>query len=232
MAGPSRTPEEGIGLYEQDHTQGPACAIAAGAGTIYRNYFAEVDGQRGQTQDRQINCLAGVEDQLRGKGTDPWPYRNGYVLPTREQMEEADRRLDPMTEAEIDRIRSALRVGIQWGTEVTLPEAGHLVTQVYASALPVAYSAHPTSLWRQLARLVLEGAYEATLHAAALNALETGNHTAYLTLLGGGAFGNDTDWIIEAIRRALSTCSDFPLDVAIVSYRHSNPRVQALADRF
>jgi len=251
MAGPSRTPEDGVGIYQKDHTQGPACAIAAGAGTIYRNYFATVGGERGQTRRRQINCLSAVEDRLRDENTEPWPYRNGYVLPSREQLEEADRALDAMTEAEIDAVRAALRVGIQWDTEVTLSEitpsevplsevsqsevslsgAGHLLTQVYASALPVAYSAHPASLWGRLARLVLEGAYEATLRAAALNAERTGNNTAYLTLLGGGAFGNDIGWIIEALRHALSACSHLPLDVVVVSYRQSNPRVQALTGR-
>ena len=39
MAAPTVTPEQGVEGYEHDHTQGPACAIAAGAGTIYRNYF-------------------------------------------------------------------------------------------------------------------------------------------------------------------------------------------------
>ena len=238
MAGPSRTPEDGVGIYQKDHTQGPACAIAAGAGTIYRNYFAKVGGERGQNRRRQINGLSAVEDRLRDENTEPWPYRNGYVLPSRKQLEEADRTLDAMTEAEIDAVRAALRVGIQWDTQVTLSEvtlsevtlsgAGHLLTQVYASALPVAYSAHPASLWGRLARLVLEGAYEATLRAAALNAERTGNNTAYLTLLGGGAFGNDIGWIIEALRHALSACSHLPLDVAVVSYRQPNPRVQAL----
>ena len=33
MASPSVTPECGVGIYEHDRTQGPACAIAAGAGT-------------------------------------------------------------------------------------------------------------------------------------------------------------------------------------------------------
>jgi hypothetical protein len=233
MAGPSRTPEDGVGIYQKDHTQGPACAIAAGAGTIYRNYFAEVRGECGQSRRRQINGFSAVEERLRDENTEPWPYRNGYVLPSREQLEEAGRTLDAMREAEIDAVRAALRVGIQWDTEVTLSEvplsgAGHLLTQVYASALPVAYSAHPASLWARLARLVLEGAYEATLRAAALNAEKTGNNTAYLTLLGGGAFGNDIGWIIEALRHALSACSHFPLDVAVISYRQSNPRVQTL----
>jgi hypothetical protein len=39
MVGPSVSPEDGVSRYEHDHTQGPACAMAAGAATIYRNYF-------------------------------------------------------------------------------------------------------------------------------------------------------------------------------------------------
>lgn len=39
----SGVPENGIGVYELDHTQGPACAIACGAGTAVRNYLAVVD---------------------------------------------------------------------------------------------------------------------------------------------------------------------------------------------
>ncbi|MFM8743437.1 MAG: hypothetical protein ACKODM_08965, partial [Cytophagales bacterium] len=39
-----------------------------------------------------------------------------------------------------------------------------------------------------------------------------------LTLLGGGAFGNEQSWIIEAIHRALSLYPDYGLEIAIVSY--------------
>ena len=39
MMSPDVTPEDGITRYERDDTQGPKCAIAAGASTIYRNYF-------------------------------------------------------------------------------------------------------------------------------------------------------------------------------------------------
>ena len=40
MVGPDVTPEDGVSGYVYDSTQGPACAMAAGAGTIYRNYSA------------------------------------------------------------------------------------------------------------------------------------------------------------------------------------------------
>ncbi len=100
-------------------------------------------------------------------------------------------------------LRSHRSVGIQWNTQVTLQGCAHLVSQVYCSALPVAYASHPPELWESLARLVLEAAYETTLCAAVLNRSRTGNNVLFLTLLGGGAFGNETEWITVSLRRAL-----------------------------
>ena len=59
----------------------------------------------------------------------------------------------------------------------------------------------------------------------------SGNGRAYLTLLGGGAFGNEADWILEAIERAVTTYRDFDLDVAIVSYGGSKSLVQQLVSQ-
>jgi hypothetical protein len=58
MVSPTVTPEQGVTRYQHDRTQGPACAIAAGAATIYRNYFASVGGSHGQTAERQLDGLA------------------------------------------------------------------------------------------------------------------------------------------------------------------------------
>ena len=55
MTGPSVSPEEGVTIYVHDRTQGPARAIAAGAATIYRNYFVPVASDIGQTSTRQID---------------------------------------------------------------------------------------------------------------------------------------------------------------------------------
>jgi hypothetical protein len=52
MVAPNITPEDGVTRYQHDRTQGPACAIAAGAATIYRNYFVPVAGGIGQTAAR------------------------------------------------------------------------------------------------------------------------------------------------------------------------------------
>ena len=79
-------------------------------------------------------------------------------------------------------------------------------------------------------RLVLEASYEATMCAAILNATRNANNRVFLTLLGGGAFGNRTGWIIDAMQRALKRNEDADLDVAIVSYGASKPDVQRLGN--
>ena len=47
MTSPDVTPEDGVTRYAYDRTQGPACAIAAGAATLYRNYFVPNGGSEG-----------------------------------------------------------------------------------------------------------------------------------------------------------------------------------------
>jgi hypothetical protein len=230
MVSPGVTPECGIGIYENDRTQGPACAIAAGAGTIYRNYFAIVKEQVGQSAKNQIDCLADVGAVLGNYEGRLWEMRNGYALASQSGLVEILKRLQASSESEVNGFRQMLRIGIQWNTQVTLKDCKHLVSQAYCSALPVAYSHHSSSLWSDFARLVLEAAYEATICTAILNSIRNGNNRVFLTLLGGGAFGNEPDWIIGGIRRALKLYRHVDLDVAIVSYGLSNSYVQDLVN--
>ncbi|MGX9728967.1 MAG: hypothetical protein ACTFAK_17125 [Candidatus Electronema sp. VV] len=232
MISPSISPEQGVGRYENDRTQGPSCAVAAGAGTIYRNYFAPVNGQQGQTAERQIDCLADLGKALGNTNSRFWRMRNGYALPSEQGLLEIADKLQASDEEELDALRQLLRIGIQWDTQVTLDKCSHLVSQVYCSALPVAYTNHPPELWEPFAKLVLEAAYEATLCAAVLHHEDTGNRRVYLTLLGGGAFGNQTAWIMDAAKRALTIFKACDLDVAIVSYRDSKAHVRQLAAQF
>ena len=157
--------------------------------------------------------------------------RNGYTLPSNEGLREIYDRLLAMSESERDDLRQRLQIGIQWDTQVTLGDCQHSVTQAYCSALPVAYSSQSSKQWEPFARLVLEAACEATLHVAWLNAERTGNRQVYLTLLDGGAFGNDSDWIMEAIERAARLFATADLDIFIVSYRASKSYVQRMIDR-
>jgi hypothetical protein len=217
MVSPDVPPEAGIDRYDRDPTQGPACAVACGAGTIYRRYFVPLGGPRpGQSAERQIDTLADLGRALGNDGERLWQMRNGYALATAEGLERISRRLESSNEGARDALRQLLRIGIQWETEVTLEGAGHRVSQAYCSALPVVYSPHPPRLWEPFARLVLEAAYEATLHAALLNLHTRGDPRVYLTLLGGGAFGNDPRWILEGMERALERFADTPLEVWLV----------------
>ena len=218
MTSPRVTPECGVGIYEHDFTQGPACAIAAGAGTIYRNYFVDINDRIGQTADNQINCLYGIAKLLDNSNQRLWKMVNGYALPSAEGLEEINRNLESMDEAALDAVRQALQIGLHWDTQVTLGDAAHTVSQAYCSAMPVAYTLHTKELWAPLAKLVLEAAYEATICAAILNVDRNRNNRLFLTRLGGGAFGNSPDWITDAISRSLELYSDSGLDVAIVSY--------------
>lgn len=218
MTSPRVTPECGVGIYEHDFTQGPACAIAAGAGTIYRNYFVDINGRIGQTADNQIDCLSGISKLLDNSKQRLWKMVNGYALPSAEGLEEINRKLESMDEAALDAVRQALQIGLHWDTQVTLGDASHTVSQAYCSAMPVAYTPHTKELWAPLAKIVLEAAYEATICAAILNMDRNRNNRLFLTRLGGGAFGNNPDWITDAISRSLELYSDSGLDVAIVSY--------------
>lgn len=226
MVSPTVTPEDGIDRYAGDRTQGPACAVACGAGTIHRNYLVPLDGQIGQTAKRQIDCL---EDLAAELGV-PVTMSNGYALPGADELRRITEALALMDDQDLYALGSLLRIGLQHDTEVTLDDSGHTVTQAYCSALPVAYSPHSLDLWEPFARLVLNAAYEATLAVALLNRASTGNRSVFLTLLGGGVFGNPSAWIVDAIRRATRIFAATDLDVRIVSYRRANTAVRELID--
>ena len=230
MVNPKVTPERGVAIYEQDRTQGPACAISAGAGTIYRNYFAPVNGQTGQSADNQIDCLADLGAALGNNDNRLFKMQNGYAIPTLPALEEISARLQKADAAELDRLRGLLRIGVHSGVEVTLNNAGHTVAQAYCSALPVAYSNISAVHWESFARLILEGAYEATICAAIISAQQTGCNRLFLTTLGGGAFGNDKNWILDAIRHAVTRYRHFEIEVYIVSYDSADPDILRLVE--
>ncbi|MEO0830804.1 MAG: hypothetical protein AAFY03_10145, partial [Pseudomonadota bacterium] len=197
-----------IRRYMYDKTQGPACAIACGAGTLYRNYLVPVKGGLGQTGALQLDMVADLHEAL---GSGIWDMENGYALPRSGALRRAS---SVIRSHGAEALAGFLRVGLQRDTEVTLGHAGHRVSQVYASAMPMAYAHAPPDEWEPLARLVLDGAYEATLRHAA----RTGASPVYLTLLGGGAFGNPLEWIFDALIEAVRITRNAGLDIRIVSF--------------
>lgn len=216
MTGPSVTPEDGLTRYEYDRTQGPACAMAAPAALVARQFF--VNG--GQGGGNQINAASGLESAL---GVD-LGVRNGYALPDARTLAHVSELLAGLNEAGRDALLGTLRIGLH--SDVGVTGAGHLVSQALASAVPVAYSRHATGAWEPLARLVLDSAYEMTLLAAAL----TERRLVVLTLLGGGAFGNQHEWIEAAIERAVVLTRPLGLDIRINCFR-PDARIERLTHR-
>ena len=130
-----------------------------------------------------------------------WSMQNGYAMGTQNGLGAIGRYLGTLTKDEIDILRGKLRIGIQRDVEVT-EAAGPdrpRVSQWFCSALPVAYSRIPSAHWQPFASLVLEAAYEATMLAAVLNAKRGASNVVFLTLVGGGAFGNHSSWIHAAM---------------------------------
>ncbi len=231
MVGPHISPERGVGIYEHDYTQGPACAIACGAGTIYRNYFASVNNQIGQSSSNQINCLELIEKELGNDKEALWSMRNGYALASRGGIAKINAQLNNVCQSQREQLKEKLKIGIQWDTEVTIGESNHLVSQAYCSALPVAYSDIAFVYWESFARLILEASYEATLYAALINHGRTGCPKVFLTLVGGDAFGNKAEWILDALELSVSKFKNTPLKINIVSYGASNHELVALINK-
>lgn len=112
------TPEQGVTRYQDDGTQGPACAIAAGAATIYRNYFAPVENGHGQTRMRQLDGLADLGNALSQALDQPvkalWRMQNGYALCSRGGLDAISRHLESLTQNETDTLSGNLRIGVHY----------------------------------------------------------------------------------------------------------------------
>lgn len=238
MTSPEVTPEHGVTRYQNDPTQGPACAIAAGAATIFRNYFAQLDGKQGQTAKRQFDGLADIGTALSAALDRPleqlWSMRNGYAMCTQAGLDAIAAHVQSADSPSASGLGNLLRIGVHWDVEVTdAPEsARQTVSQAFCSALPVAYSSVPRPRWQVFATLVLRAAYEATLWAAVCNARRGRSNQVLLTRLGGGAFGNDDAWIHSAIRAALQQVQGCALDVRLVSYGPPSAGLLAIVDAF
>jgi len=177
--------------------------------------------------------LVDLGEALGNSDNSLWVMKNGYALASKSGLETISKTLSDSNESEVDELRQLLRIGLQHDTEVTISTSRHKVSQAYCSALPIAYSQYSAELWKPFAELVLEASYEATICAAIINSAKpTGNNKVFLTLLGGGAFGNDLGWIINAIERAVMRYRNYKLDVFVVSYRASNSHLHDLINRF
>ena len=234
---PEITPEHGITMYKDDHTQGPACALACAANTLYRNYFVRVGEKSGlhvgQSANHQINLLEKLETFLPKKY---WTITNGYLNSTSKQLDD----LNGFLAKNSDELESLVQVGLVTDTQVCFssrktnpwteiePEKKVLVHQVYCSAIACGYSNISIEKWEPLAILLLKAQYEAVL----LSAYLIGSTKVFLTILGGGVFQNKMEWIALAIASALVKTSHLGLDVSICHFRAVDQECKRLVDRY
>lgn len=231
------TPEDGLNLYSDDPTQGPACAISAGAATIYRNYFLNSESvKKGQTAEKQIDTLSAFHKKLCGIfGENLWEMKNGYLFITEENLKKVNSKINKFNNQKRDKVKGTIRYGFLMNADVTLYGSENKVSQFFCSALPVSYNKiRDKSLWQPFARLILEAAYEATLAAAVINSnpLNDNSNKVFLTCLGLGAFGNSEQWVVDAMQMALQKFKNYDLEVFIVHYRNAPRRFENLANNF
>jgi hypothetical protein len=70
------------------------------------------------------------------------------------------------------------------------------------------------------------------LYAGLINLQNNKSDKVFLTLVGDGAFGNETVWIMESLHLALEKFKSTPLDIRIVSYGSSSEAVKNLVRLF
>lgn len=221
---PAITPEAGVDRYEYDHTQGPACSIACGPGTVYRNYFVdmpvteragETEPQQGQTAGRQLDGFEDVAEILENKDNQLFQEKNGYLTADEKQLDRFLKRLGELKEEKgwdseemvYQNLWSKLKLGVHYDVEVTAEDWGQVLssspqlrlTQVFASAAAVGYSRNINRhKWERLAKGILDASYDGLFAVAALNPTKK----VFLTFIGGGVFQNSMHWIADAIYRA------------------------------
>jgi len=204
--------------------------------------------QEGQTRELMLNNLDEFSALVGNWNDSLYRVVGGYTLADEEQLARLNAVFQRFErESRTDELRAALKVGVQEDAEVTsmqrgqtlVNDPGQKVTQVFGSACAIAYneSLSAPQSWDIFGRLILEASYEATFHAALLNATRhQGEHASkvlYLTALGRGVLGNPVTTIAAAIRRACQKFKDVDLDIRIVTYQgRADPLFQELAQEF
>ena len=119
------------------------------------------------------------------------------------------------------------------------------VTHVLCSACPVSYNKTRTkqdSDWEPLSRLILEACYEACFYVALENMRRHdgryGSNKLFLTLVGGGVFGNREEWVLESLEKSLEKFRfskilnhNANLQVYLVLYGPTTPGIEMWAER-
>jgi len=187
--------------YYYDHTQGPAASISAGSAAITRVHAAFYDAGKnpkewGQTSKHQVEMLGDVSEY--------YSVTNGYVCNTKnntllpldnpEAMKQIEGRVKVLLHANVDAMYG------QFDYDSIDYCAPQKICQTFCAAMNLQQGMsgmrnrqYPDS--PEKARLLLRAAYRGTYYGAEMY----GCKKIFLTLIGGGVFGNDQGDIMEAI---------------------------------
>lgn len=188
--------------YVYDRTQGPAASVSAPAAAISRVHAAFFDPDKPPSE---WNQTATRQAQMLGDLATHFTVENGYVV--NQKGKEQPLPDDP---AERDKLLAKVKVGVHLDV---LAEFGdrtadgmavnahpHRINQVFCAAMNIQQGvtgSRNAALkdGREKAKFLLRAAYHGTYLAAIAN----GCKKLYLTMIGGGAFGNWFEDIFEAI---------------------------------
>ncbi|EKX41306.1 hypothetical protein GUITHDRAFT_112517 [Guillardia theta CCMP2712] len=174
--------------YVFDRTQGPACAIACAPAAVYRNYFAPVyeDGKVVQHGQTSDRMINNLDDFIK---------KLKVELPDRKHIRKATQCLGAGLEELLSSVKVTARCQARCHRDCAPDE------------------------WELIAKRILDVSYEACFWAAVesscLQEGQDGSCCLVLTILGGGAFGNDMSWIVDAIGKCLNKFQGYKLDVKI-----------------
>jgi hypothetical protein len=188
--------------YIYDRTQGPVASISAGGAAIARVHAAFFDTSEKdwmQTKEHQINIIEELHEYL--------PTHNGYIRFSGNEKEL------PQSDKEKDELFRKMHVCYHENVQVT---SGHrtaqsieilkkpkYIDQVFCAAINI-HQGESGRFNKTLPHIndscqfILNSAYNSTY----LVTVAKKKKHLYLTLIGGGAFGNSRKWIFDAILNA------------------------------
>ena len=233
MISPNVTPKHGITVYEQDRTQGPACAIGTYPSTYVRNYAIPVNKNGiidyksnldlGQLV-RQVDCLYDLHKLMCAKTgiKKLWEMQNGYLFINKDNLSAIDVIIKKSTPNQYLEMINSVRIGTHWVCENSDVENKRVFnTMAICSALPIAYNDITNmDLWENFAKLILRANYIGTISTGIINSkyIDFKNKKVILTLLGGGVFGNEMEWIYDSIYYAIELFRDADISIVLNSY--------------
>lgn len=213
-----QTASEGITGYIYDRTQGPYCAIAASASILYRNYFVKIgNGEVGQIRTN-LNLLSDT----------PFDIYHGYPNVRSEGAREKSEIYKNFDWNNLDNYRMGVHSNCQvlltqdMLGNLVLASGDQIVHHVYCAALDFSGSVPHNLLYDTIGKAILRASYKISILSAWENSVKypdlAGSKKLYLTLLGGGVFGNPHEWICDAVLENEQLIVESGLEVYLIFY--------------